>query len=387
MLRQGLPVPTDPRVWREATTLARAGYDVTVVAQRSPGQPARERLDGVDVRRYRCREGHGLAGLVVESLAALWGCLRHLVALRLRGRIDVLHAFNPPDTLALLAHLLPGVPLVYDQADPVPELLAARGSASPLLARVLSRAERAVLRRANRVIAVNTTCRDLVLGRGAGLSPEQVVVVRIGRETLPPPAPPYPGVPVVTFAGVMGSQDGVELLLRAVAALLGRRPGACVVDLVGDGPDVPRLQRLAASLGVEHAVTWTGWLSGSAYVERLARAAVCVSPDEDTPFNRLATMVKITDYLALGRACVVADLPETRVTCEDAVRYVPAGDPAALADALEQLLDDPAERDRLGAAAARRAPRLLWEHSAQRLVALYDELTRGGPPVTPEQRP
>ena len=386
MVRQGLSVPGDPRVWREATALAAAGHDLTVIASRGPGQRRTERLDGIAVRRYRCPAGTGFVGLAVETLAAFLGCAWHLLAVRLRGRIDVLHAFNPPDTLALLAWLLHGAHLVYDQADPVPELLAARGGAPKPLVALLTGLELRVLRRAALVLAVNNTCRALAIGR-ADLPADRVVVIRIGPSHLAAPTVEPTGLPVVTFAGVMGVQDGVEVLLRAAALLQAGRPGTCRFELIGDGPDLPRLRALADDLGLAPVLTWTGWLTGEQFPARLAAATVCISPDADTAFNRLATMVKITDYLAMGKACLVADLPETRVTCGDAVAYFPAGDAAALADRLAELLDRPALRADLAARARARAPRLLWQRSADRLVAAYAALLDGGPPVEGEQTP
>ena len=384
MVRQGLSVPGDPRVWREATALSLAGHQVSVIASRDAGQVRCEVIDGIEVRRYRCPTGNGFVGLALETIAALCGCLVRLIQLRARGRIDVLHAFNPPDTLGLLVLLLPGTRLVYDQADPVPELLRARGAAPRPLATLLAWLEIRVLRRAALVLAVNNTCRRIALNRG-GLPDDRVVVIRIGPSQVLTVEHARPGPPVVTFAGVMGIQDGVEVLLRAAAVLLARRPGLCTVDLVGDGPDVPRLKLLTAELGL--SVTWSGWLTGDDFQARLAQATVCVSPDADTEFNRLATMVKITDYLAAGKACVVAELPETRVTCGDAVAYFPPGDSVVLADRLEELLDDPARLRELSDRAGTRAALLLWEHSAQRLVAAYDALLAGGPAVEGDQLP
>jgi glycosyltransferase involved in cell wall biosynthesis len=382
MVRQGLSVPGDPRVWREATALAAAGHSLTVVASRDPGQRWREVVDGIAVRRYPCPAGTGFVGLFLETLAALLGCSYWLLRLRLRGRIDVLHAFNPPDTLALLVWLLPGTRLVYDQADPVPELMRARGGAPAPLTWVMGWLEARALGSASLVLAVNNSCRALVLGRSS-LSPSQVVVIRIGPSGVAPTVS-VGAAPVVTFAGVMGVQDGVEVLLRAARLLLDRRPGLCTFDLVGDGPDVPRLQGLVTSLDLTSSVTWTGWLTGPDFTARLAAATVCVSPDADTEFNRIATMVKITDYLAAGRSCVVADLPETRVTCGDAVRYFPPGSAEGLSVALEEVLDAPGD---LAHRALARAPALLWEHSAHRLVAAYAALVSGGPPVAPEHTP
>jgi len=68
ILVQNLPVPLDRRVWKEATTLRAAGYDVTVVSPATPGfPPTREVIDGIRVRRYRqLIEGRRLFGVAVE---------------------------------------------------------------------------------------------------------------------------------------------------------------------------------------------------------------------------------------------------------------------------------------------------------------------------------
>ena len=137
---QNMDVPDDPRVWNEATSLARAGYDVTVVAPRSAGSPDAERIDGVDVVRYRtARERPGTVGQLLEAAAGFVGTARLVMRIRKNGPIAVLHVANPPDTLFPLAWWLrrSGTRFVYDQHDPTPELLAAKLGRRPLLDRVL----------------------------------------------------------------------------------------------------------------------------------------------------------------------------------------------------------------------------------------------------------
>ena len=151
------------------------------------------------------------------------------------------------------------------------------------------------------------------------------------------------------------------------------------------GIAVPRLQGLAAELGIAETVRWTGWLDPDALRAELHRATVGVSLDDDTPFNRLSTMTKIAEYLAVGLPCLAADLPENRVTAGDAARYFAPADARELASALETLLDDPVAIDAMRAAALARAPALVWDGSARRLVAAYEWLLDHGPAVPGDQ--
>ena len=128
---QNLGVPDDPRVWRRGPCRSPpTGHDVTVVAPRTGGAPRRERIDGVDVVRYRSIAGGAASlGQLAEVAAGFVGtaCRRAAVCDAPRP-IDVLHVANPPDTLFPLGWWLrrTGTRFVYDQHDAAPELAAAK---------------------------------------------------------------------------------------------------------------------------------------------------------------------------------------------------------------------------------------------------------------------
>jgi glycosyltransferase involved in cell wall biosynthesis len=390
---QNLPVPADKRVWREACALRDAGYEVFVVAPRGAEQPASAVLDGIAVRRWEpARDRPGVVGQVGEALAGLSRTARTLLAIEREGRIDVLHVANPPDGYALLPRVLRrDWRVVYDQHDLCPELLDAQRGAASLTARILRPAlrivERWCYRAADLVVLPNNSYRHIAVTRGH-VPPERAVVVRSGPDRLDPRPPVHrrrAGTLDVVFAGMMNVQDRIDVLLRAVATVDVRRPGRVRLVLVGTGDDVPRLRALAAQLGIAPITRWTGWLESEALRAELHAASVGVSLDDDTPFSRLSTMTKIPEYLAVGLPCVVADLPENRVSAGDAARYFAPGSDTALAEQLESLLDSPGSTDALRDAALARAPGLLWELSARRLVAAYGWLVTGGAVVAGEQ--
>jgi glycosyltransferase involved in cell wall biosynthesis len=387
---QNLSVPRDPRVWRQAQTLVTAGYRVAVICPQDPGQLRRERLNGVDILRFPIagRRG-GVAGYIAETLSALAWTSAWALHLQGQQRIDVLHAANPPDTLFLVGLLLRpfGTRFVFDQHDLSPELAASKWRTRPAVQRVLGFLERASFRTADLVIANNDSYLDVALQRGRA-RPDKVVVIRNGVDSVPTlrhergcSADPL----VVAFGGAMGNQDGIEVLLDAAAMIERDRPGAIRLDMIGSGDHVDRLVAHSRLLGIEPIVTWTGWLCGRQFADRLAAASVGVSPDRGDEFNRTSTMMKVADYIVAGLPCVIADLTENRVTAGEAALYFRPGDAADLARQLLLLIDQPELRARLSRRATERAPALTWQPSAERMIAAYRWLLEGGQPIVPRQ--
>ncbi len=387
MCVQNLGVPDDPRVWSEARSLAASGYDVTVVAPSTAGAPATERIDGVEIlRTWRAPAAGGVAGQLLEVVAGFVGTARSVLRLRRAGPLDVLHVANPPDTLFPLAWVLrrSGTTFVYDQHDTAPELLAAKLGRRPLLAWLARFLERRSYRAAHLVLVPNNTTRGVAIGRG-GCSPSRVVTVRIGQDRAAPQAWRPPEIPTVVYAGVIGTQDTVEVLIDAFALLrrTSRLPARLV--LVGDGDAAAAMRRRVVEHGIADDVTFTGWVRREEVARYLAAATLGVSPDVDHPYTQTCTMIKVGEYLSAGLPAVVADLPENRATAGDAAVYFRPGDVADLAARLGEVLFDPARCAALGAAAAQRAPLLRWAHSEERLVGAYRHILGGGPPVEGDQ--
>ncbi len=389
ILDENLPVPLDRRVWQEGLALVGAGYRVTVISPRGSEKMARpvEDREGIRILRYPQRAASGLAGYLVEYVPSMMFTAAWLVALRLRGRIDVIHGCNPPDLFFLLGRLgrLWGSVYVFDQHDANPELAITKwgGRRSGLLLARLTRAlELASYRAAATVIVPNDSYARLAAARG-GLPPERIVVVRNAppgdrfRVLAAGIEAPADGTLHIGYLGVMGSQDGVEILLDAVARLRDIRPDLPVeVDLIGDGEARPALERQAHRLGLASQVHFHGYQGPDSFVPLLAATHVCVSPDPPTPFNDISTMTKVVEYLAIGRPVVAFALAETIDIIGGAGAIVGEATAEALAAELAALADDRARLGSLTSVAAQRIDELdlRWERSAERLLAAYESL-------------
>jgi glycosyltransferase involved in cell wall biosynthesis len=231
---------------------------------------------------------------------------------------------------------------------------------------------------ADHVIATNNSYRQIALSRG-GKVDAQVTVVRNGPNLsrLTPVASDVElrqrAGTLLGYVGAMGPQDGIDHLVRAVGHLvhtLGRTDVLAVV--IGDGEELGYLKRLSRDLGVESHIWFTGFISDAELIRYLSTVDICVAPDPSNPFTDRSTMIKIMEYMALGKAVVAYDLPEHRVSAQCAASYASANDPLALARAIADLMDSPERRNEMGAFGRRRVENeLAWSRSVPALLAAY----------------
>ncbi|PRX45640.1 glycosyltransferase involved in cell wall biosynthesis [Prauserella shujinwangii] len=381
ILVENLSVPFDRRVWQECTTLRDAGWEVHVICPQGTKRDTEREVvvDGVHILRYPLRAATGgPSGYLSEYGSALWHTLR--LARRV-GRVDVIHACNPPDLLFVVGLLgkLRGARFVFDQHDLVPELYLSRfDRGKDLLYRAVCALERLTYRVADVVIATNESYRDVALRRGRR-RPEDVFVVRsapaVDRFRQVPPEPGLKrGKPhLLCYLGVMGPQDGVDYALRSLAKLrddLDRTDWHAV--FVGAGDTFDEMVALSRRLGLDDLVEFTGRIPDEDLVRYLSTADVCLAPDPLNPLNDVSTMNKIMEYMAMSRPVVSFDLREARVSAGDAAVYAPANDETEFAKLVARLLDDPGERAHMGRIGKERVDGpLSWANSARSLLAAY----------------
>jgi len=382
---QNLPVPLDRRVWMECQALVDAGYGVSVICPKGPGDPSFEELDGVRIHKYAPpRAAKGPAGYTWEFaycwLRTAWLALR----VARREGFDVIQACNPPDTYFALAAMfkLAGKRFVFDQHDLNPEVYESRFERpNRLLLAGLRLLERLTYRTADRVVSTNESYRRIAVGRG-GKDPAHVTVVRSGPDTrlmrrgAPRPELRHGREHLLVYLGIMGPQDGVDLALRAVHDLVEKRGRRDVhAAFLGFGDCYDDLVALSRDLGIDDHVTFTGRADLTMISEYLSTATLGLDPDPKNPLNDISTMNKVMEYMAYELPTVAFDLTETRVSAGDAAVYAEPDDVASFADAVERLLDDRAERSRMGASGRKRIEDVLaWEHQVGPYVGVYHDL-------------
>jgi glycosyltransferase involved in cell wall biosynthesis len=388
---ENLPVPLDRRVWLEATALWDAGYDVSVICPMGRGWvKPREIIDGIFIYRHpEPPEAHsGAVAYAKEYLLSMWHWFRLArVVWRERG-FDVIQGCNPPDLVFVLAlwYRLWGVSYLFDHHDVCPELFEAKFGKQGLLYKVMRVWERMTFAVARVSIATNESFRRIAITRGH-MAPEDVFVVRsapkVDRFIPGPGNPDYRkgARTVLGYVGVIGQQEGMDLLVLAVEHLV-RRMGATdprMADLhvviVGFGPYLPELKADVQARGLDAWFTFTGALYEVDLLAALNSVDIGVSPDPKNAMNDISTMNKVMEYMTLEKPVVQFDLTEGRASAGDASLYARANDPLDFAAKIAELIENPALGAEMGRAGRLRVlQRLSWDHSIPQLLAAYDRI-------------
>jgi glycosyltransferase involved in cell wall biosynthesis len=387
---QNLPVPFDRRVWLECRALVADGYRVTVVCPKGTGDPSYQVVDTVELYKYRpYAPGGSKISFITEYAYSFLATARLVFKARRAGKFNVMQACNPPDIfwpIALLLRALDRTRFVFDHHDLCPELYQSRFPGGPALPyRMLRALERRTFKAANRVISTNDSYSAIAMTRG-GKRPDDVTVVRTGpdpdklRRAEPEPELRRGRRFLAAYIGVMGPQDGVDIVIRAADIVVHKlRREDIAFTLIGSGDCHGELVRLRDELGLAGHVEFTGRAPDDLVARIMSTADIGLSPDPKNPLNDLSTMNKTMEYMAFELPVVAFDLRETRISADAAATYVTPNDVDEYARAIVELIDDEPRRVALGKLGRARVEQdLAWGHQQRAYLDVYGSLTSDG---------
>jgi len=380
---ENLPAPFDGRVWKEACTLREAGHEVIVLSPRGKGYTqGHEVLEGVHIYRHPLpKDGNTALGYLWEyGWALFWEFIYTWWIFFARG-FHVIQGCNPPDNIFMVAlpFKLFGVKYIFDHHDANPELYHSKYGRKDAFYKVLVWLEKFTYRIADVVMATNESYKALAVSRGH-LDPQDVFVVRNGPDLakfkLLPARPELKcGKPfLVGYVGTMSIQEGLDLLLEVAQEIRKRGRNDIHFTCVGGGPGLAGLRQMAKEMHLDDMVNFTGRVSDHDLLEVLSTSEVCVNPDKPCEMNDISTMIKVMEYMALGKPIVQFDLREGRFSAGEASLYARADIGVEdFATKILWLLDHPEERIRMGEIGLKRvATQLAWEFSVPKLLCAYD---------------
>lgn len=381
-----MSVPADRRVWQQACALRDEGWRVSVITpQIGDYRKAREIIEGIEIHRHPlAMEADTIAGYAAEYACAL--SFEFLKLMQIGPRtIDVIQICNPPDFLfgpALAAQKIGGARIVFDHHDLTPELLAEKtGKADGLLHRFARWAEKQTFGVADKVISTNGAFREIAIDKGHK-RPDDVTVVYSSPDLSRLPAGRFCPVlkkgkeNLLFWVGIMGEQDGLDLLLRAIDHLR-TLPGGDNFQLLiaGDGTERAAMEAMSKRLGLCDVVTFGGFMTGQALSDAFTTADIGVGSDPKNDFNDKLAMNKTMEYMAYGLPAAMFDLRECRTIAGDAAFYAANNDPKALAACISNLIASPAMRASMGAKGAKRlSEEYAWDIQKERYLDVYRAL-------------
>jgi glycosyltransferase involved in cell wall biosynthesis len=379
---ENAPVPFDTRVWKEASSLHQNGYEVTVLCPAGKGyEKGHEVIDGIRIYRHPLpKEGSSPVGFLWEYGWSFFWEFAYTWWIFMRRGFHVIQACNPPDDIFLIAlpFKLLGIKYIFDHHDVSPELYLSKYGRQDVLYRAQVWLERLTYRFSDVVMVTNSTYRDRAVTRG-GLDPKDVFIVRNGPDLKTfRPASPHPALKfgksyLIGYVGTMSVQDGLDILLDVVLCIKNSGRRDVHFTCIGGGPGLAGLRKMATDKGLDEMLNFTGRIPDEQLLAILSTADVCVNPDRPCPMNDMSTMIKIMEYMALGKPIVQFNMQEGRFSAQEASLY--ADNEKGVADFAAKivwLLGNPDERRRMGEFGRRRVEEeLAWEHSVANLLAAY----------------
>jgi glycosyltransferase involved in cell wall biosynthesis len=299
-----------------------------------------------------------------------------LVRLMRRERPMIVHTHTAKaGALGRLAAWLAGVPVVVHTYHGH----VFRGYFSPAKTRFFVAVERWLARRTDRLLSVSPQVRRELLELGIG-TPEQLVVLPLGLDLDPflnggaggvlrRELGIEPAAPVVTIVARLVNIKAHEVFFEAASIVSARRPDARFV-VVGDGERRAELEALVERLALGRAVRFLGWRGDLPAIYRDADVVALTSRNEGSP-------VSLIEAMAAGRPVVATRVGGVPDLVEDGVNgyLVEPDQPAAMAEGLLALLEDPGRREAFGNAGRKRVyPAFAADRLVRDIDALYSAL-------------
>jgi glycosyltransferase involved in cell wall biosynthesis len=377
--------PGDPRVRRQSDALLDAGHEVDIICLRQRGEPDEE-VDGGQriVRLPINRSFIGFAGHIAEYLA-----FTAMVAWRLARehrvrRYDLVQVATVPDFLAFgaLPEKLGGVPLLLDLHEDMPEFFRDRFASRwlrPLLPLVTG-ATRAAARIADEIITVHEPLRLLSIARGVDPARISVVMNSADGRLFDPSRHerrPFRADGTVRLIHHSNFQRiyGLDVAIEGLARIRDDLPWR--LDVYGDGPWRPQIEAAIERTAADERVTLHGRVPMDDLPALLAGADIGLVPSLAEPYMEYSLSTKLLEYAAMGVPTIATDLATFRHHFTDqALRYVPGGDPEALCAAVESMAADPTGTVAMGREAQRQAAEYDWAVQKGRYLEIVERLMR-----------
>jgi glycosyltransferase involved in cell wall biosynthesis len=393
----------DNRVQRYAKALAARGDLVDVLSLRmtsssqtdgenSPQTPKRNESSGSQfapgIRVFhvqsRTRNEKHVTDYALRMLSFVIRSFRLINAIRRVHQFDVIHVHNVPDFLVFAAWLAKrrGTRLILDLHDLLPEFYATKFKAPPgsALFKGLLLCERISCTFADHLIVSNHLWRDKIAAR-TGLGNKCTAMVNHVDTQ------PYHEIAslrethlrecssnLAVFPGGFYRHQGLHVALRALAKVRTEFPAARL-NLVGDGPELERLQAQVQELELTDAVQIFPPIDTSQVPAFLARAAVGIVPKLADGFGNEAYSTKIMEFMAAGLPVIAS---RTRIDefyfGKGEVHFFNPGDPDDMARAWLEVLRDPLLRDRLVQAGTAYVAQHGWERHSADYLEIFDRL-------------
>lgn len=372
--------PDDPRIRREAETLAERGYRVQVIGTSRDERSSTYELNGVEVVETSVRKTRAsLLSYLMQYWRTLIQCRRIVQETTEHSRVDLVQVHTLPDFLVFSAEPARrrGVPVLLDLHESMSDFFASKyGRKGQLLHAALEWLERFSASRATQLLTVNDEIADTFAHR---LGRRPVVIMNtVDEATFGPPRTEvkWDGTPkTLGYHGTLSRIYGLDLLIAALPQIRGFAPDT-ELHIFGEGPERTALEEQSKRLGVRDMIVFRGRVPLSEMATHLREIDVGVVPTRKDTFLDMSLATKLLEYVYLGIPVVCSDLRAVeRVFGGNSLFFFRGNDIGSLAETTSKCLGStPAVIKARVTACQQIYEKIAWPIMADRYIGVVQEL-------------
>ena len=356
-----------------ANSLAKIGHDVSVLTPNLEwGGPKYEpEVDSkVDIIRVNVPSKNNLKVAARRCKSPL---IEKGIELGRNKKFDfiftIFHPFHMAPNAAVSIGEKLGIPVIVKIDDAVYEKSTGLKSIQRKVEKILSAK---TLNKSSKILVANNETKEIV-NEFYNASPEKIEIMPNGIDTKIFHTNVVKKSKMILFSGVMYNHRGIDVLLNAAPTVIKKIPEVKFV-LLGDGPELDNLKKIAENLKIEKNIEFKGWIKRDEVMNYLADASIAIGPLRSTTVTKNALPIKVLEYMASSLPILSQkDTLANDVLVDDENGYS-VTDPEDLATKIVHILENNEKRIKMGTKSYEMSLKFDWENVAKKILTEYDDV-------------
>ena len=356
-----------------ANSLAKIGHDVSVLTPNLEwdGPKYEPEVDSkVDIIRVNVPSKNNLKVAARRCKSPL---IEKGIELGRNKKFDfiftIFHPFHMAPNAAVSIGEKLGIPVIVKIDDAVYEKSTGLKSIQRKVEKILSAK---TLNKSSKILVANNETKEIV-NEFYDVSPEKIEIMPNGIDTKIFHTNLVKKSKIVLFSGVMYNHRGIDVLLNAAPTVIKKIPEVKFV-LLGDGPELDNLKKIAENLKIEKNIEFKGWIKRDKVMNYLADASIAIGPLRSTTVTKNALPIKVLEYMASSLPILSQkDTLANDVLVDDENGYS-VTDSEDLATKIIHILENNEKRIKMGTKSYEMSLKFDWENVAKKILTEYDDV-------------
>ena len=356
-----------------ANSLAKIGHDVSVLTPNLEwdGPKYEPEVDSkVDIIRVNVPSKNNLKVAARRCKSPL---IEKGIELGRNKKFDfiftIFHPFHMAPNAAVSIGEKLGIPVIVKIDDAVYEKSTGLKSIQRKVEKILSAK---TLNKSSKILVANNETKEIV-NEFYDVSPEKIEIMPNGIDTKIFHTSVIKKSKMILFSGVMYNHRGIDVLLNAAPTVIKKIPEVKFV-LLGDGPELDNLKKIAENLKIEKNIEFKGWIKRDEVMNYLADASIAIGPLRSTTVTKNALPIKVLEYMASSLPILSQkDTLANDVLVDDENGYS-VTDPEDLATKIIHILENNEKRIKMGTKSYEMSLKFDWENVAKKILTEYDDV-------------